>query len=245
MFFNAVLPGSVSGDLLKIFYIQNKYPALSKKFLLGSVVVDRVLGLFGLIISLGIFSIINFSLLSNFSQDIKSILYINFALIGAVFLGLLILVFAPKLIINTFSFFIKKIIYKKIFEKFLELWNELIELKGKIIGLTLLSTFIQSLAVFVFWYITKPYADGSFELSIAFSIVPIGFLGISIPIAPSGLGVGHALFQKLFEVINITNGASLFNIYFFFQLLINLFGIIPYLRFSKKKSISQIQNEFN
>lgn len=245
MFFNAVLPGAVSGDLLKIFYIQNKYPKLSKKFLLGSVVIDRIFGLFGLIISLGLFSILNFSTFSTFSEDINFILYINFALLTCVITGLSLLLVTPEKISNVFKFFIKKEVTKGLFESLLKIWNELSELRSSIVLLTFISTIIQSLAVFTFWYISIPYADNNFDLSIAFSIVPIGFLGIAIPIAPSGLGVGHALFQKLFEVIKVSNGASLFNIYFFFTLMINLFGIIPYLRYSNKKPLKEIQKELN
>lgn len=245
IFFNAVLPGSVSGDFLKIFYIGSHYPELSKKFLLGSIVVDRILGLFGLILSLGFFSLLNYSMLETLSSDIKTILYINFILLAAVLIGLFILIFTPSIISNLLSFFRRTNILKSFFEKLNNLWLELVRLKGKVIGLTLVSTLTQSLAAFIFWYITYPYADNTFDLSMALSLVPIGFLGIAIPIAPSGLGVGHALFQKIFEVIKITNGASLFNVYFFFNLLINLMGIIPYLRFSKKKTLKEIQNELS
>ena len=42
MFFSSVLPGSVTGDLVKILYIEKMDKNLTKKFLLGSVFLDRV-----------------------------------------------------------------------------------------------------------------------------------------------------------------------------------------------------------
>ncbi|MEX1099136.1 MAG: lysylphosphatidylglycerol synthase domain-containing protein, partial [Bacteriovoracaceae bacterium] len=49
MFFNSVLPGSVSGDIVKIFYLKELDSGLSNRFLLASVLIDRFVGLFGLI----------------------------------------------------------------------------------------------------------------------------------------------------------------------------------------------------
>ena len=58
---------------------------------------------------------------------------------------------------------------------------------------------------------------------------------MSIPIAPAGLGVGHAAFHTLFGYFGIKDGASLFNIYFIFVIMTNLTGIIPYLLIDRKK----------
>src|SRR5690606_12164057 len=40
-FFSSVLPGSVSGDLVKLFYIQSIDQNLSKKFVFASILIDR------------------------------------------------------------------------------------------------------------------------------------------------------------------------------------------------------------
>jgi hypothetical protein len=68
----------------------------------------------------------------------------------------------------------------------------------------------------------------------AIAFLPLGLMALALPVAPSGLGVGHAIFQKLFEFSGIENGASLFNIYFIVTLSVNLLGVIPYL-LSKRK----------
>jgi hypothetical protein len=59
---------------------------------------------------------------------------------------------------------------------------------------------------------------------------------LALPVAPSGLGVGHAIFQKIFELSAIQNGASLFNIYFVISLGVNVLGVIPYLLSKPEKN---------
>jgi uncharacterized membrane protein YbhN (UPF0104 family) len=238
MFFNSVLPGSVSGDFVKIFYIKDEDHSLTNKFMLGSIIIDRVLGLFGLIIILGLFTVFNYSELSNFSPDIKKLLDLNLFLFSCVILGLLSLFYfqdLPSLIVKPFR---KIAILDKISIKLLGIWDNLCGFKNKMVYLTLISTFLQLSSVIIFWFITKDFAEGDFPIKYAFSIIPVGFVAISIPIAPSGLGVGHAVFHTLLGYIGIKNGADLFNIYFFLVLSFNLLGAIPYLLSKTKKQIS-------
>jgi uncharacterized membrane protein YbhN (UPF0104 family) len=64
-------------------------------------------------------------------------------------------------------------------------------------------------------------------------IYPVGVLTTAIPITPSGLGVGHVAFTKLFEMVGLQHGASVFNMFVFSQLILNMLGVIPYLSLRK------------
>jgi glycosyltransferase 2 family protein len=66
-------------------------------------------------------------------------------------------------------------------------------------------------------------------LIITLNIVPIGLLSVVLPISPMGLGVGHITFEGLFLLYKFNNGASIFNIFFLLQLLVNLFGLFFYM----------------
>jgi hypothetical protein len=123
----------------------------------------------------------------------------------------------------------------KIMKKLEDIWNDICLFKNIILKILGLSMIIQSVAVFIFWFLTAPYAEGDFTLMKAFTIMPIGFISIAVPIAPAGLGVGHVVFEKLLGFFSITNGASLFNIYFFVVLISNITGVIPYLTHSAGK----------
>ena len=237
LFFNSVLPGSVSGDLIKIFYIQKLDEKLTKKYLLISVFIDRLVGLIGLILLGGVVSAINYNNLINLSTDVSNLTHANIILSIIILFFLSILFVMPSLPLK-FANFIKDVIsinlLHKIIMKCEELWNDLILFKTKLIGQVLISMLIQATAILVFWYIAEPFSKGEFTLTTAFSVMPIGFICIAIPIAPAGLGVGHVVFEKLLGFFQITNGASLFNLYFFVLIISNLSGVIPYLLHSTK-----------
>lgn len=242
LFFNAVLPGSVSGDIVKIFYVKELDSNLSKRFLLASVVIDRIIGLIGLVLLLGLFSLYNYTNLISLSHNVKTLIDINLILLLLVIIGLIGLFKFQKFpyrFVRLFSF--NKLI-QKVYKNILVLWDNLCGMKRKLIRLILLSLFVQANAVIIFWVAASPFAGPNFEFIYAFSFIPLGFIAIAIPIAPSGLGVGHAVFHELFTYFQVDNGASLFNIYFFITLFGNILGAIPYL-LTQKKSLKEINSE--
>lgn len=242
VFFNSVLPGSVTGDIVKAFYLKQLDQKMSNRFVFGSVLIDRFVGLFGLILLLGGFTLLNYSALTKLSADLSYLIHINLLLFTAVLFGFLSLYFFANLPRQI----LKKVehisLLHKVGHKLLGLWEGLCEIRSRLILLTIVSIFVQSIAVFAFWFITNPFADSYFDFNYAFSFVPIGFVTIAIPIAPAGLGVGHAIFHQLFSFFGINNGASLFNIFFFLQLFANLIGIIPYLT-NKSVKLSNIDKQ--
>lgn len=235
IFFNSVLPGSVTGDLVKIFYIKDLDKNLTKKFLLIAVLMDRVVGLIGLLLIGGLASIINYDKLTSLSPDIAILIQTNIFLMFCVFLALAFLFFLPTIPNNIASFFIQKNILSNLFRKLEEIWNDLILFRKKLMALIGMSMTIQGIAILIFWYLVHPFAEGAkLEITTVFSILPIGFIALAVPIAPAGLGVGHVVFAKLLSFFQITNGASLFNIYFFVTMFSNLTGVIPYIFYSGK-----------
>ena len=98
-----------------------------------------------------------------------------------------------------------------------------------------LSLVVQFSSVLIFWSLIYPFVVGKMDFVQALAFIPLGHMTLALPIAPSGLGVGHAIFQKLFEFSGISNGASLFNLFFIITLLVNLAGVVPYLLSRKNK----------
>jgi uncharacterized membrane protein YbhN (UPF0104 family) len=151
---------------------------------------------------------------------------------------------APKIlqkIINHFLFKIPKIGHKLVDK--LEHVFGLSQHRKTVFFSLLLSIANQFLSIFVFWLITNPFYQVHLPFQYAYSFIPIGMIAIAIPISPAGLGVGHAIFQNLFQLVGINNGASLFNIYFVYSVLVNLVGIIPYLLAGNKPSGKELQEE--
>lgn len=238
IFFNSVLPGSVTGDLVKIFYIKDLDKNLTKKFLLISVLIDRVVGLLGLILIGGIVSSINYKVLANLSSDVEKVIQVNIGLMFCVLIALVFLFFLPTLPVKLAIFMKKKNILIGVFNKLEQIWKDLCLFRNKLLSLLGMSMLIQAVAIFIFWFMANPFATGAdLKISTVFSIMPIGFISLAIPIAPAGMGVGHVVFEKLLGFFGVTNGASLFNLYFFLIMFSNLTGVIPYIFYSSKKKI--------
>ncbi len=64
-------------------------------------------------------------------------------------------------------------------------------------------------------------------------VFPFGVLVTAVPLAPGGLGVGHAAFDKLFHLVGLPGGANVFNIFTLSQLGLNLLCFNPYLSVMK------------
>lgn len=233
-FFSSVLPGSVSGDLVKLFYIQSIDPTLSKKFVFASILIDRVMGLSGLILLVGISSLLFSNHILSSAPDMEGLLKINYLLSCAVIISLLLFFFCHGFAKSLLQLGREKTPFKAVFEKLLVLFNDLVLIKGRMVKAVITSILIQLVAVLIFWILIAPYVSQRMDLAQALAFIPIGLMTLALPIAPSGLGVGHAIFQKLFEFSGIDNGASLFNLYFVVTLALNLIGAIPYLLFKKK-----------
>ncbi|MBD66393.1 MAG: hypothetical protein CME62_14375 [Halobacteriovoraceae bacterium] len=230
IFFNSVLPGSVTGDLIKIFYIEQKNEKLSKKFLLGSVLLDRVIGLCGLILVGGLSCIIYYNFLAAQSEELKSLVHVNFLLSLAVIIAFIFLYNFNSIPLQLSSFVKKRMTFlTSLLEKLEVVWRDLVSLKGRLLKVLFLSMIVQAVAILIFWYVIHGLIGDEFQLYHAFSILPVGMISMAIPIAPAGLGVGHVVFLNLFSYIGISNGANLFNVYFIYVILMNLSGIFPYI----------------
>lgn len=238
LMFNTALPGAVSGDIIKLVYAKNLDKSLDKTFLVTSVVFDRIIGLFGLLMLLGIFSVINYAELTARSAELTNMIHFNFLLVFGMLLFLIVLFLPPNIQEFGLNLARKIPLVKKHLSKTLEqVW--LIGRNKKLIVTTiLLSVVCHVFNIMAFWTLVKPFITADIPTRYAFSFIPIGFLTLAIPVAPAGLGVGHKAFDVLFSFFGQMNGASLFNFQFIATVLVNLCGVVPYL-FHRDKSLDK------
>ncbi len=232
-FFSSVLPGSVSGDLVKILYVQKFDSSFSKRFVFASILIDRVMGLSGLILLVGMSSLVFGERISENAPAMIPLLKINSILTGVVVLAYSIFFFFHGVIRALLRWF-EKVAFPTVFRKLGELWDDLVIIRSKMASAVALSVLVQFIGVLIFWFLIYPYVGDKMTFVQALAFIPIGFMTLALPVAPSGLGVGHAIFQKLFELSGIPNGASLFNAYFVVALVVNVLGVIPYLTMKAK-----------
>lgn len=237
-FFSAVLPGSVSGDLIKLFYVQKYDHTLSKKFIFASILIDRIMGLSGLILLVGCSSLFFSSHILENAPAMKPLLNINYLLAVTVISALTIFALLHQQLRSIIALS-QKFVSEKITQKILGLWDDLVLIRSRMIRSVLLSIIIQFNAVVLFWCLIHPFVKNQMDFSQALASIPIGLMTLALPIAPSGLGVGHFIFENLFGYSGIENGASLFNLYFVVTLMVSLIGSIPYLLTKSKNKTKQ------
>jgi hypothetical protein len=241
LFFNIFLPGAVTGDLIKLVYIKDLDKSFTKTFLVSSALIDRVLGFAALITLTGFFSLINFKRMLELSPNTTTLLTMNLLLFIGV-IAFMFSLFLPKVFQSKLLAVANMIpkIGPKIENALLEVWSFADKPKVIIYGF-LISLFNQFLSILAFWTLTQPYYSKALTLGEVFTIIPTGVIATAIPIAPAGIGVGHAAFDKLFSLVDIAGGASFFNLFFVTIITLNLIGVIPYLFSGKKHSIKETE----
>lgn len=234
MFFSSVLPGSVTGDVVKVFYVQKLDANFSKSFLLFSCLLDRIMGLVGLILMMGAFSMVNYGDLIALSPKLIPLLSFNFFLLGSILLAIGLFFWFPQIPTHVFENLAHRFENFSLFRRVSMLWKDMLAVRPQIGRAILISIVIQFLGAVIFYLLVSPQFETHLSLSMALSFIPLGFMAVALPISPAGLGVGHAAFQALFTFAGESNGANFFNMYFVVMLAFNLLGIIPWLSYRKK-----------
>ncbi len=229
MFFSSVLPGSVTGDVIKVWYLKKEDKSFSTPFLLFISFLDRLMGLTGLILLMGFFSILNYQKLSSLSEKLIPLLHFNFILVSVVLTALIVYFFFPKFIHSLLTLLPNHPLKTRLES----LWSDLAGARRQIFTAIMISIALQFISVLIFHILVSPHYTTNLDLTTLLSFIPLGFMLVAIPISPGGLGVGHMAFQTLFGFAGETNGANLFNLYFVVIMCINLMGSIPWLMLKK------------
>lgn len=229
--FSTVLPGAFTSDLVKIRYVKDLDPTVSKSYILFIIFLDRLIGLNSLLFISGVASFVFFNELTKLNSSMENVIYLNIFLFIFSFLGMLLIFLKKehqgvvlqvlpgqklKIIANSIWSFGE---YKKIF-----IYTYLTSVLGHLLSITAFSV------------VNMPFFEKKLSVSYLVTLIPLGQLAVVIPVSPGGIGVGHAAFSTLFHFINHSNGASLYNLYWFMCLIINLLGIFPFIFKKKFKS---------
>jgi uncharacterized protein (TIRG00374 family) len=235
-FFNIALPGAVSGDFVKAFYIgQEMKGHRSRAF--GSILFDRVAGLSALVMV---------SATALFFQ-IKR--YAHTPLLGAIgwlltVAALCVVLFYGYLFLVREKHDIVLILLRKA-EKKVPVLGSLVRVyeslrhyhnhRWTIMKVLLISCLIH---LTVGWCcLTFAQALDSTPLSLfaVYIIVPLGLLVTAVPVAPAGVGTGNVAFLYLFDKIGSARGADIYSLYALTNILIGCLGAVIYFRFKSSR----------
>lgn len=219
-FFNTFIPGGVGGDVVKAIEL-SLATKKNKRTTLALTLVDRVVGLYGLIIFSFAFLLFEVDQLSDVHTK-----YLNFS--GALFLiATLCFVFRKK-IASLFSLMthrFKNSFISNVKDSILNFFGYLdIFLKFKYLSPFIIVSFVAQILSVSFLYIVV------YELSINpppytvfFPLACFGFVAMAIPVTPGGIGYGQAAFYFIFRSLGDSTAEAaivgismmqLFNIFF-------------------------------
>jgi len=232
-FFAIFLPGAPTSDLTKGYYLHNEKTGKTKIYL--SILIDRLTGLYGIIIIFIFLYIYNYDFLT---KNIYVSYFGNFLIFVFILSNLIFFTIRKKM-----ENYINNINKNFVINKLILILRAIDELDSetfiKAIGISIIN---QIFLIFMFlilnyYFVTKNIV----ELISISTLIPIGEITSVIPVAPIGIGIGHISFEKLFNLYNFQNGANVFNTFILLKILLGLFGGFFYIFYTKqeKKNTSQ------
>ncbi len=232
-FFNTALPGAITGDVIKGFYLHKLHEDRGKTKAFMTILLDRITGLFGLIFMGAIALISRWDWVFSQPGMRPLALFILFLFIFAlIFYGMILLSDSSEkaLLQKAVLRFPENSIITKIFRTFLSYRDH----KRILLGTLLMSLVIHCLVALIFFKISALLGSQDFQLQTQMIIMPFGLVTTAIPLAPGGIGIGHAAFETLYIMAGSKGGADVFNIYIVLQIASYLFGGIIYFFYSNE-----------
>ncbi len=224
-FFMFFLPGTLSGEIIRGYYIVRDYPK-SKTASLSTVFVDRLVGFFSLFL-LGAFCALSIFLLNMPTPGlIKHSAIFIFIFIIVTFIATFLL-FYPKTQRFMFSILPGKI--RANIRSILVNYR----LSLRIIMFGILISFLSHLTGAGYFVIISHYLDSAVSFLQVLIIRPFIIIANFLPITPGGLGVGETTSSVLFNQYNITTGAEIVLVSRVLNLLARLPGGIIFLFYKK------------
>lgn len=196
-FFNFAMPGGVGGDVIKAYYFTREHPG-SKVVAVTSVLMDRVLGMFAMVLLALVVMVYDINHIMK-TPALLTLLWF----IGGLFVAFVIalsLIFSQKVYANGG---LKRVIHKlPLSEKFMKLYESmhLYGKDGKRFLLVIFLSLVSQASAIAFLYLAGSMAGFDVPAKTYFLVAPLGFMATAIPISPAGVGVGQAAFYFLFNL---------------------------------------------
>ncbi|MBI3818143.1 MAG: flippase-like domain-containing protein [Planctomycetes bacterium] len=192
-FFNNAVPGLIGGDLPKMYYVARTAPIKTHAVL--TVIVDRLLGLFGLAIVASVAFLIDFNRYAE-KADLWWIQWLLFGVLAGLVVGVVFIVNSRI----RHAVFPPHRVAKMPGGKILTIIDEAVVLYGgspkTLLTCLFLSIGNHVLSMIAWWFFVAAL-HGKLALGATFVVVPIIQMIKSVPLAPAGWGVGELAFNKL------------------------------------------------
>lgn len=225
-FFNIALPGAVSGDFVKAFYIGREIEGQRARAF-GSILFDRVAGLSALVLV----SAFAFSLGTERFPALR--LFVIATAIGVLaFYSYLFLVREHHDPLLKFFKWVESRAQKaasvtRVYESLRHYHDH----RWAVLRVLLISLVVHLMIGWVFLQFAEALGSDGLPLLSLYVIVPLGLLVTAVPVLPAGVGTGHAAFFYLFSQMGFARGADVFTLFALGNIVLGAVGGLIYLRF--------------
>ena len=237
-FWGLFLPSSLGTDVVRGYYLSKNNS--EKSVSISSVFIDRVLGMFSLLL-VGLVGLM-------LAGDILSGMNIGIYLVSIFILSIITLYFFQK---DSTADLIKKHLvrfkYKKIGEMGVKLHQAILEYKKYPVTLLLafsVTLLVQITRIFTYYFIAMAF-NISIPIVYFFMFIPIIMLVIMLPISVGGLGVREGTFIAFFTLVGMaTNDAVIISFSnSIINTLVTLLGGIAFLFFKSSNNIPNLKSK--
>jgi uncharacterized protein (TIRG00374 family) len=206
-FYNVFLPGSVGGDLVKAYYIAHGRPG-RRAAAVATVVLDRVVGLFGLLwfsaVIGGLYWASGDERLAG-NEYLQRIIRVCGVLVGLTVVGWVLMGFLPPHRADRFAGRLANV--PKLGKPLAEVWYAVVTYRQRpgAVYLSVAMTAVCHVAMVLTFHLgarvfLAPNAEPG-TLAEHFVIAPVGFIAQAFFPAPGGVGGGEAIFGYLYTLL--------------------------------------------
>jgi len=238
LLFNVLIPGAVGGDLMKGYYITRAMEG-RRSSAATSILMDRVLGLLGLLLLAALAIAPNFHALAKDPPSHK----LGMGVMGGLGLGLGFVFLAGL----TGSRLSEWTLLPRVVRNALRSLPGY-HAKAAVIPLAIAVSACSNLLSCIAYYIALRSIGGAdVPMGYFFLLVPLGLVVTAIPISPAGVGVGQVAFFALFHMVSASHAVAAADAFTVFQLtviLVSLGGFCWYLPYRGIKVETRVPNAY-
>ena len=231
-FFNTALPGAVSGDFVKAFYIGRDLGGQRARSF-GSILFDRVAGLSALVLvsacafTLGINSFWD----SPLRKGVQVFIVLATGSVLFFYAYLFLVREHHDPVLRIFKLAEARMPRLGVLARTYEALRHYHNHRITVVKVLAVSVVIHLMMGWAYLHLAQALGEMGLPLLSLYVIVPLGMLVTAVPIFPAGLGTGHAAFLYLFTLIGSQRGADVFSLAVLYNVLLSGVGGLVYLRF--------------
>lgn len=203
--FNNAIPGGTGGDLMKVYYLAGNHRSRTVE-LAALVVVDRVVGLFSLLLVVLALAPLNRAIAGS---KVVAGLMVAALVVLALILGVAWAAWSRTLRAGRlYQFLTTRVPFHRILQRGIDALHAFRSHPGSLLAAVALSILGQCLLGGAFALAGSVLMPGAPPLLVAL-LALLGLVANSVPLTPGGLGVGEAAFAAIFALAGYSGGARL------------------------------------